>query len=147
MARARVAFDDSGREAADLVQASIRNLRRAGRLLGVQADARMAAAKAEYAADLIDQEDCFRTSRAAQEILHQLTSLSETLWERTPRGLLVPKSIGQWREFETTAAKSLVDLGVEKNRVIAIFSSDDEHADPEDERTRISLSLRRSAEP
>ena len=83
-----------------------------------------------------------QASQDLEGVLVALANVTESLRETTDDGLPLPRSMGEWQQFETTMAMSLLDLGVPSKRVTELFSSDG--ADPEDERTRIARNVSRA---
>jgi hypothetical protein len=137
-------FDDrKHREAVQLVQVAAAKLRAAAALLKASAEDRLGAAHEMYAAHVINEEATRRPAVDAATLAEQVRRFGENLVKKTFGGLAVPQSSGQWKAWETIVGQHLMDLGVPKARVVALFKRPT--ADPEDERTRIRKNLRRRA--
>jgi hypothetical protein len=138
-------FDDrKHREAIQFVQVAAAKLRAAAALLSESAQERLGTAREIYAADVIDEQAILRASREASLLAEQTRKFGESLVEKSFGGLDVPQSAGQWQAWETSVGEHLLELGVPKARVVALFKRPT--ADPEHERTRIEKNLRRKAE-
>lgn len=147
--RFAVAFDDRKVvKAAALIQEGLAKFRRASELLDAHAEEQLQYHRLVFRSDLVDEKSILHPSRLLRAVVTFVEArLPASLRNKTPWGLEIPQSKGAWKEFETRAAQRLIELGVDQKRVIQLFSSDAEDADPEDERTRISRNLRRAENP
>lgn len=135
-------FDDrKHREAVQLVQIAAAKLRAAAELLSQSAEERLGAARETWAAHVIKEQATRRPSRDALLLAERVRKFGESLTEKTFGGFAVPQSAGQWKTWETAVGEHLIELGVPKAKVVALFERPT--ADPEDERTRIRKNLRR----
>lgn len=135
-------FDDRKHcEAVQLVQTAAAKLRAAAELLSESADEKLEAAREIWAAHVIKERATRRPSKEGFLLAERVRQFGASLVEKTFDGLHVPQSAGQWKTWETTVAARLIELGVPKAKVVALFERPT--ADPEDERTRIRKNLRR----